>query len=769
MPYAKRRRGTTQTIRLNVTGGGGSGYRRRAKPRTTRAYRRFRTYNRNAARKFRQDPTYRGHSWFAVPRSDATLAAYGPTWQYSTDAQRAARVQNNFYGRGSYLKSLGIRGNVGDWAKKAWRNKNVRSAARDAAMMGGDMLLPGVGGAAAGHVFDTVAGNGMYTGGHVEGRGEYNNLIDGGPPPTQLMGLSTEHGNLIVTNTEKVCDIYGNGFVSGTDQVKPFQTFTMDINPGNFLTFPELSQEAQNWKEYEMIQCIFIFESTIPDTYTTTDTQFGRVLMATQHDPNGRMAATADQMEANENVTIGSVSSSGDKISYHGVECDPEKLAVSKALKYVRTRQEKDTADYDLGRFQFGVFGTGAQFANEIIGTLKVYYKVCLKTTRLHSYFGYGIPEAQYSSTVALPATVNNRPNEDAGQGGITCAQIKSMWTNFDKTADIMAFNNIPVQIRAPLETDGWKTRYAGINPYEWGSDNNLYGNWDFAMTRQNSGEGLNYKATSLVMAPAVVVFPTNLRGDYEVSFRIEGSYLPPYCCDTQRSNGGAVDPSHRGIIPHVPSTVGYDLGQVGVLRDLPNYVFKPQALGNVTFNKDILTALPETNVVTLPAPTTYNELGAMADIEDVGGQAGSTPWSSWSDPLQPETDAYKGYEGHNTGGNSQQGYYSVVMSPTHIDVTVHVHLGVAIGSQGDNRLLVFVPVTMTEALYYPSGGSDTTPDAFNLERRVAENVTQVKQRSVTIRQYNSQARIGNEGKPYLDTRGLSAVQYDPLADVDFN
>lgn len=634
------------------------------------------------------------------------------------------------------------------------------------------MAMGSGGASAAGTVFDALAGSGMYTSGSgIRGRGSYddddddaemNNLFSGGTSPTGHMGIQSEHGNLIITNTEKVCDIYGNDFINGTSgAVKPFQSFNMDINPGNFLTFPELSQEAQNWKEYEMIQCVFIFESTIPDTFTTTDTQFGRVLMTTEQDSKARLPFTADQMEANENVTVGTIGSIGNKTSLHGVECDPAKMPVNKALKYVRTRNEEDTSDYDLGRFQFGVFGTGEQFANEIVGTLKVYYKVCLKTTRLYSYFGLGIPESQFSNTTMIPDTLEKRANEESGEGKLTATQIRTLWHDFHKHSDRMSYNNIPVEIATPKPTDGWDT--SPFKSTEFGSDSKQ--SWGVAMTEQAPGLGLGFRSASLVMSPVVVTFPSNLRGDYEVCFRVEGNYLPPYLLDVASTRNESTPNFYAGNITggHA-DPVAYDMGNAGVLRNLSNYVFKPQCLGNVLFNKDMTCAQPAT-ASSLSAgvdTTSYANLGAGADISLVGGEQTLT-WTGWPLQLEPEADANHGYEGH-APANFQQGYYRVVMTPSYVEVTVHVHLSVAVSNLGDNRLLCFVPVTMTEAVNGQSSNEAVVPSAVQRDLRIEQNTTAITQRAFSMRQYNSQGKVLDEGKPYLDTRGLTALQYAPIA-----
>ena len=288
-------------------------YRRRFSP----ALAQYRAAIRNE--QFKDGNLYRGMFATYHPRTAASLAEFGPSWHEADDAQKLARQQKRMVGRGSYLTRMGIRGNVGDWLKKAGRNKNVQALIRDGAVMAGQRA-----GLDGGAVYDAVTGKGMYSSG-VTGRGAYTNSLflphSEQNVPIRFGVVDEPEGNsIIITNCEKICDIYGNSLIDPTDpnsKAKPFESAVYDINPGNFLTFPELSQYASNWTKYEMIQLAFEFTSTIPDTFTTTNPQFGRVLMSTQYNPKAQMWTTAAGMDMDNRGTKAPINSIGEKTHIH--------------------------------------------------------------------------------------------------------------------------------------------------------------------------------------------------------------------------------------------------------------------------------------------------------------------------------------------------------------------------------------------------------------------------------------------------------------------
>ncbi|MDA0707772.1 MAG: hypothetical protein O2963_01670, partial [Proteobacteria bacterium] len=216
-----------------------------------------------------------------------------------------------------------------------------------------------------------------------------NNLFPRrGPKPTTFESLTIEHGNLVVSGTEKVTDVYG------CPADKSYYTKNFQLQPGNFLLFPKLSQTAANWVEYEFVQLVFEYKSIVPTNFTTSNLQNGRVYIATQMDVNKELWRTPDHFESQENKSIAYVRPDGSRTTLHGVECNPRYLT-GKALKFVRIYNRDDELEkYDLGNTQMMVFGTGSDFENKIIGELHVSYKVKFKTQRVFSLYGYNIPSS---------------------------------------------------------------------------------------------------------------------------------------------------------------------------------------------------------------------------------------------------------------------------------------------------------------------------------------------------------------------------------------
>jgi hypothetical protein len=111
-------------------------------------------------------------------------------------------------------------------------------------------------------VFDATAGrllggHGMYT-----GMGEYapdtNSLISKSSMDVVPLFTPETDAGIQISRREYVSEIYGPPLVAG--EPAPFTIQTFAINPGLEKTFPWLSQLAQNYDEYELVQCIFTFK-----------------------------------------------------------------------------------------------------------------------------------------------------------------------------------------------------------------------------------------------------------------------------------------------------------------------------------------------------------------------------------------------------------------------------------------------------------------------------------------------------------------------------
>lgn len=259
----------------------------------------------------------------------------------------------------------------------------------------------------------TYKGRGMYTGGGMytgsgvyrrptryTGRGAYTpaaNAIVTGPSGVSSKSSQNivpifnpvDRDTVEVSRREYVSEIYGPPLKSGTTVPEPFAIQTYSINPGLERTFRWLSQIAQNFDEYELLQCIFTFKSTTTESGNQVNGQVGTVIMAT----NYNSAAPAFREKNTMMQYAGSVSSRLTETCIHGVECDPRKLAGSVG-NYVRSNpvvSGQDLKTYDHGLFQIAIANCSDTLANQSLGELWVSYTVRLRKPKFFTALGLGI------------------------------------------------------------------------------------------------------------------------------------------------------------------------------------------------------------------------------------------------------------------------------------------------------------------------------------------------------------------------------------------
>jgi hypothetical protein len=146
------------------------------------------------------------------------------------------------------------------------------------------------------------------------------------------------------------------------------------INPGNAALFPWLSKIAENYQQYEMHGCVFVFKSTTSD-YSSAGA-LGKIAMATNY--NVRDSAFANMQEL-ENAEF-SVSGKPSLSRVHPIECAANNGVPLK--KWVRDVQYDasggDDRLYDVGKFQFATQGLPSSTANATIGELWITYDITL-------------------------------------------------------------------------------------------------------------------------------------------------------------------------------------------------------------------------------------------------------------------------------------------------------------------------------------------------------------------------------------------------------
>jgi len=353
-----------------------------------------------------------------VPRGgeSGTIAKYGLSYRDATPEQKSSRINDGFFGRGRYRRKrtfrpryrfrrrsyLRYRGRGSYWSRLGHRMAHagrsigrgvkrgvhyLQSHADDIANVA-SIVAPEY--APEIQTAKQMLGRGMYS-----GRGSYeddmedggNVLMQGGRPPIQVMQGSSDNQEILLSHTEYLQDIYGGNSAAFTNN-------KLALNPGILENFPFLAQLAANYEEYEFVQLLFHFKSTVDASISNTGTT-GTLIMATNYNADAAAFKSKEAMMQYH----GAHSTRLDKDMIHGVECEPSKNAGS-AIKYIRTMPvpNGDLKDFDLGNFQWALVNLPSQFFNQQLGELWVTYTVKLAKPKLAVSLGRTIAEDRFIS-----------------------------------------------------------------------------------------------------------------------------------------------------------------------------------------------------------------------------------------------------------------------------------------------------------------------------------------------------------------------------------
>jgi len=302
-----------------------------------------------------------------IPRgSEWSLQNFGTSRAEASDDQKKNRRDYGFSGRGLYEG----RGKV-NW-------KDIEGVGHRFLTKGIPNLIK------AGSSMKSFMGRGMY---HSE---IANEVMSGGVSKSaNISSAGDETGSICISNREYVGDIFAPA-TSGIFSVTPFP-----LNPGLEQTFPWLSQLACNYEEFEFIQLVFEFVSSIQDV-NSSNGQVGTIITATNYNASQPNFTDKPQMAA----YYGSVSGRTTDDQTHGVECDPNKLSGS-AGSYIRTNPVltgEDLKAYDHGIFQLATHNIPTAMLNGTLGELYVNYKVMLRKPKFLSGRGLAITRALFVS-----------------------------------------------------------------------------------------------------------------------------------------------------------------------------------------------------------------------------------------------------------------------------------------------------------------------------------------------------------------------------------
>jgi len=303
---------------------------------------------------------------------------FGSSWKTATPQQRFERKTSGFtgrgmYGRGKYSKKVGR--TIGKFAKKQ------HLAARG--------LNYGIQSASS-----ALSGRGLY------GRGSYstsNVLMDGGQMAMGVQSGSPDNQEVIISHCEYIQDVFGPGSAN-------FENQGMSLNAGLTDSFPWLSQIAANYEEYEFIQLVFHYRSTV-DAGNQANGATGTVILATNYNGDQDDFKSKEPMVSYHGAVSGRLTSDID----HGVECDPSKNAGT-AIRYIRTNtpaNSQSKKEFDLGRFQFAVVNCPSGFVNQQIGELWATYTIKLNKPRLFASVYRNLPYDRFIETETSSSNAN--------------------------------------------------------------------------------------------------------------------------------------------------------------------------------------------------------------------------------------------------------------------------------------------------------------------------------------------------------------------------
>lgn len=307
--------------------------------------------------------------------TESSLAMFGPTWKDASAEQRVNRKTLGYVGRGKYIGRGGFFRDLGKWA------------GRGIGGLFGSKDIGGKIGGGLGGIAEELTGRGLYTGRGAYSTDEQANEVMAGSNRTSATfhSVPDETGSVIVSNREYVGDIFAPA-ISGSFDLQSFP-----LNPGLEQTFPWLAQTAANYEEYEFIQCVFEFKSTVQDV-NSSNGQVGTIICATNYNASQPLFTDKPAMIS----YYGSVSGKSTDNLVAGVECDPKKLSGTVG-SYVRTNPVllgEDLKTYDHGIFQLATHNIPQGMLNGTLGELYVVYTVKLRKPRFLT--GRGLAISRY-------------------------------------------------------------------------------------------------------------------------------------------------------------------------------------------------------------------------------------------------------------------------------------------------------------------------------------------------------------------------------------
>lgn len=290
-----------------------------------------------------------------------SIKFWGPDWANATPEQKAFRRALGFRGKGDYSSFF----------RKFIPDGSFASAGR---FLGGLSGIPGATavGAYAGNKLSKYVGFGDY-GGDAGG-----NQIMAGSTATPLTVNASDDltGDVYFSHREFVKNVTATG---GAGNISAFSVESFPLNAGLSKAFPWLAQIAQNFTLYEFEGLMFEFRPTSGELGQTGTNALGKVVMATQYDPDAPAFSSTVEMENYDYAN----SCKPSEHMVHGIETAVAQRPTN--LLYVRTGQSaKDKIFTDIGTYQLATEGIPiTSGVTAILGELWVTYRVKLSRAKL--------------------------------------------------------------------------------------------------------------------------------------------------------------------------------------------------------------------------------------------------------------------------------------------------------------------------------------------------------------------------------------------------
>lgn len=298
--------------------------------------------------------------------------------------------------------------------------------------------------AAAGRKLGSMAGQklGAWVGQKVLGRGAYStNALIGDHDRRRVQGVADETGCITICNSEYLSDIT----TSGTAGFTVAQSIA--LNPGLAVSFPWLSQLAQNFEEYEWLGCIFEVRSALSEGNSTNPN--GTVIIATQYNPYNADFNNKAQMENYDYAQSDKFTNT----QFHGVECDPTKNHGSAILQVrsgaVPTGQ--DLRDFDL--CTVNVATNTASTTAQNVAELWVHYKIRLGKSKITEVLGTTNPSVVFYGSYPLQAANMTGCNTLLGAAGYLAASYDGGVFTIKNAVVGQAYNLINTIVGTSLNT----------------------------------------------------------------------------------------------------------------------------------------------------------------------------------------------------------------------------------------------------------------------------------------------------------------------------